>query len=164
MESSITPDRASFRKAFRALKAEEDGKELRRDLVRNLKAIVEPAAAEARAKLLATPTKGLEHPPPPLLATVARKTKTFARATGRRAGVGVRVPDDAVERFPYAARRLNDAKWRHPLFGNRRKWFNQTGSPGWLTATLDAAKPGAQAAVAEAVAEALKRLERRSPR
>jgi hypothetical protein len=163
VESAITPDRASFRKAFRALKSEEDGRELRADLIGNLKPIAEAAASAARSRLLATPTKGLEHPPPPLYATLAAKTKPYVRQTGKRAGVGVQVSDKAVGRFPNAARRVNAAKWRHPTYG-RTPWVNQVGSPGWFSEPMKATRPSALAAVQRAVNDAVRRLERRSPR
>ncbi len=164
MYVNVVADKATFQKAFRALKREEDGKELRADVVHNLKALMEPAAGEARSRLLSTPTKGLEHPPPPLYATVARATRPFVRQGGKTAGVGVSVPDAAVRRFPKAPRRLNASKWRRPVYGNRSVWVNQVGSPGWFSGPLEAKRAAYRAAVVEAVSDSIKRVLRRGPR
>lgn len=164
MYVNVVADKTTFRKAFSALKREQDGRELRADVIAGLKALVEPAAAEARSRLLATPTKGLQHPPPPLYATVARATKPFVRQAGKQAGVGVSVPDGAVRRFPKAPRRLNAARWRHPVYGNRRAWVSQTGAPGWFSGPLEAKRTAYRAAVVHAMDEAVKRIERRGAR
>ena len=143
----------------RALRAEADGKALRRDLVRGLKAAVEPAAAAARASILGMGVRGLSHAEPGLRSSVARATKVSVRTSGKRAGVRVLVKKHSMPRgFFNAPKRLNSRKgWRHPVFGSDR-WVLQRGKPGWFDDTLEKAKPAATAAAAAALETVAKRI------
>lgn len=49
--------------------------------------------------------------------------------------------------------------WRHPVFGNRGAWIQQSGRPGYFFETVSAGVPAIQAAVESAMAEAVKSLE-----
>lgn len=67
--------------------------------------------------------------------TVARAIQTKITYSGRRTGVRVRVD---TTKMPENQRKLpkgmNEGKVRHPVFGNKNIWTNQTFSPeGWFT-------------------------------
>lgn len=66
-----------------------------------------------------------------LRATTARGIKSKVVYTGRKLGAKVLVD---TRHFPPSQRTLprhldNPRGWRHPLFGNRSKWYGQKGGP-----------------------------------
>lgn len=69
--------------------------------------------------------------------------------------IAVVLPRTQANRGPW---HLDHGSWRHPLFGNRSRWFEQRVRPGWFDETGKAAHPGFIAASGrglEAVAEEL---------
>lgn len=104
----------------RALKALGD-KQVRKDTIDSLKRVTAPLTdvvqAEARTVL---PQRGG-------LADVVAQTKvtTKIRLSGRQAGIKL------VGRGRVSVDRIDRGDLRHPLFGNRSYWFNQSVRPGW---------------------------------
>lgn len=88
-----------------------------------------------RARIRAQRRSGLRR-------TIAASIKTDIRDGGKRAGVriivdGSKLPTDQ-RTLP---RRLNAKKgWRHPLFGNRERWYTQRGKPWFETSIRRHAK------------------------
>lgn len=123
--------------AARALRAEADGRELRRELTRQLRAAMNPIVADARAAARAIPSGG-GHAGTPLRPAVARAVRPpVVRLSGKNPNVAIRVGmTPQVRGFRSAPRRLNKASWRHPVYGNRAVWVRQVGRPGWFDDTV----------------------------
>ena len=163
MIAEVEVDQRDLRKLVTTLNREADGKELRRDLVDNLKAAVEPAAQAARASILSMSVSGLVRAVPPLRAAVAAAVKVAVRTSGQRAGVFVIAGKTSMPRgFADAPRRLNARRgWRHPVFGSD-VWERQLGKPGWFDDTLDRARPAALRAAQDAMDAMADRIEQRT--
>lgn len=71
-----------------------------------------------------------------LRAAIASAVVTRTRATAGRAGVRVMVNRSALpagkQRLPLL---MNAGRWRHPMFGNREAWVDQTSERGWWNRT-----------------------------
>src|SRR5947209_4575786 len=115
----------------RRLRQLEDGKQLRKDLVRGLREAVKPAVDAAKASIRSMPTSGRRHAGPGLRAGVARAVTVQVRTSGRSAGVRVRArKTPGLRGFANAPKRLNrQAGWRHPVMGDREAWVSQRGKP-----------------------------------
>jgi hypothetical protein len=77
--------------------------------------------------------------------TIAKNIQTDINKSANAAGVRIilarRTPDDVAN----LARKMNKGQWRHPLFGNRKRWYTSTVSdPGWWDDTAKAGLPKAQ--------------------
>lgn len=143
----------------KAMRAEEDGKALRKDLSRELKEILAPAVADAKSAANAMPSAGLAHDGEPLRAAIAKRISGEVRMTGRATGVRVKARRKGMPRgFEHAPKRTNAAGgWRHPVFGNKDVWVQQAGDPHWFDDALRDHKAPAQ----RAVVDALDRMRRR---
>jgi hypothetical protein len=149
----------------RALKAEEDGKQLRKDLARNLRDAVKPAVQDAKATMRSMPSRG--HAGPSLRADVARRTGVQVRLGGRTVGVKVRTTGTKVRGFTNAPRLLNSRKgWRHPNIGAGRRgqpdWVAQRSArPGWFDDPMKRGEPRYRKAATDAVEAMARRIARR---
>lgn len=157
----IEVDARDLRRLVISLKKASDGKELRKDLVRGLKAAVEPAAKAAKASILSMSSSGSrDEEGTSLRAAVAAAVKTQVRTVGSRAGVYVVAGRSGMPRgFLDAPKRLNAKRWRHPVFGNRKKWVTQVGKPGWFDKAMDSAKPATVRAAKEAMDNVAQRID-----
>jgi hypothetical protein len=77
-----------------------------------------------------------------LRASIARSVKIKVRMTGATAGVRVYVDRKAL---PHSQRNLPAAMndpggWRHPVWGNRKAWVQQTGGPWWTSTVRQAGR------------------------
>lgn len=153
----VTAD--DLRDVATALRYEQDGARLRRGLAGELRTAVAPAVAEAKGRIMAMGSHGLPHKGEPLRAAVARRVTVQVRLTGRAAGVRVRVPKKGMPRgFVNAPRRLNRAKWRHPVFGDRDRWVTQVGAPGWFDDPLRARRADYRRAVEQVIGDLADRI------
>ena len=127
-------DAGDLKKLSRALKSEENGKELRKDLLREFRAAAKPVRDEMRANILAMPSKGVAHPGPSLRAGIARRVGIRTRLNGRTVAVWIKANETPNLRgFAAAPHHTNAAKgWRHPFMGDREQWYAQVGAPGWF--------------------------------
>lgn len=145
----------------RALRKEEDGKQLRKDLRTNMRAVLEPVRDQAREAVKAMPSHG--HAGPNLRAAVARKTVVEVRLAGRFTGVRVltrKTPN--LRAFRSAPRHINAGKWRHPVYGNRNKWVTQkSGAKNWFDGTVRKHMPKYSRAVQAALDDVAKRIARK---
>lgn len=134
MEVTVEPDRESFQRVIAAIKEDQDGKELVRDLRKGFKAALEPAAAEARNNILTMRSAGLPEFETSLRTAIASKVTVDVSLSAKSPRVGIKARRKDMPRgFTNAPKRLNSAKgWRHPLFGDRTKWVQQIGAPGWF--------------------------------
>lgn len=136
-----------------ALKYEENGSRLRRQLAKELREAVAPAVADAKGRLMSMGSSGRARHGEPLRRAVASRMQVQARLTGKAAGVKVRARKSGMPRgFANAPKRLNrDGGWRHPVFGNRNVWVEQRGAPGWFDDPMQQRTAEYRAAVERAV-------------
>jgi hypothetical protein len=164
MPVHFTVDQRALQTVTRALKEQEDGKQLRRELAKNIREAVKPAMAQARSNLMAVSTVGSASATPALRTTVLGQMKAQARLSGRATGASVKVRRRGPRGFELAARRLNRSKgWRHPLFGNTRVWVKQVARPvEWFDRAMRDSKDDGRRAVVAAAAEMARRIANRS--
>ncbi|MDJ0461553.1 hypothetical protein [Streptomyces sp. H27-C3] len=137
---------------------------LRRNMQRRIRRAAEPLHADLVATVSGLPIRSAGRsagkrggPSPttrPLRATIAGAIRISVRTSG---APGARVWVDK-SRLPHdlrnMAQTLNDpsGRVRHPVFGNRRRWANQTVSPSmWWEKTVGKHKPRMQSEVARIV-------------
>lgn len=144
----------------RALRAEEDGKALRKDLAKNMRAALRPAAAEAKSSIMAMPASGLMPSAPALRSSVAKKIRPEVKLGGRWSGARVKAfKTKNVRGFPNAPKRLNRAGgWRHPVFGNREVWVQQRGKVDWFDRSFEGREGEYRAAVEQAMEDMARRI------
>ncbi|WP_030682171.1 hypothetical protein [Streptomyces cellulosae] len=142
----------------RAIRAEEDGKALRKELAANMREALKPAAAEAKSSIMAMASAGLPTAPA-LRASVAKKIRPEVKLGGRWSGARVKAfKTKNIRNFPNAPKRLNRAGgWRHPVYGNREVWAQQRGKPEWFDRSFE----GRESHYKEAVEAAMENMARR---
>jgi hypothetical protein len=96
----------------------------------------------------------------PLRASIAAAVRISVRTTGNP---GARVYLDKG-RLPAdipmgLVNRLNEGRLRHPVFGNRRRWAQQTTTPLWWDKTVRAHQPRIAREVERVVDDVRRRLE-----
>jgi hypothetical protein len=154
-----------------ALRYEQDGTKIRRQIAAELRQAVEPAIDDAKSRILAMHSTGLAHKGEPLRAAIASKIVAQARLSGRASGVRVRVkatPD--LRGFKTAPRRTNRARgWRHPVPPPRLpkgvegplkppQWVHQTGAIGWFDNAMHANPDQYVAAVRKVIEDTAQRI------
>lgn len=126
----LTVEQQDLQRVVASIKAEADGKALRRELNRELKAIAQPSAEEAKRAILAMPSQDARFGD--LRQSIAQATKVSVTAVGRNTGVSIfAAPGKYPREFKQAPRRFDAKKFRHRVFG-RDQWVDQVGSPGWF--------------------------------
>lgn len=151
MPVELTVDQQSVKAVGDALKAEADGKALRRDLLRQMRTAAAPAVPDVQAAVHALP--GTMVASPGLRDAVASQVKVDARLSGHYTGVRVRIGTKKDPRgFKFAGRKMNRRRgWNHPVFGNREVWVNQTEGSEWFETTVAKRRDEVRAAVLDAV-------------
>ncbi|KOG73555.1 hypothetical protein ADK77_08490 [Streptomyces antibioticus] len=141
----------------RAIRAEEDGKALRKELARNMREALKPAAAEAKSQIMSMSSAGLPTAPA-LRSSIARKIRPEVKLGGRWSGARVKAfKTKNVRGFPNAPKRTNRAGgWRHPVWGNREVWIQQHGKVDWFDRSFQG-REGVYKAAAEAAMENMAR-------
>ncbi|MEU9220137.1 hypothetical protein AB0D47_26770 [Streptomyces sp. NPDC048376] len=124
---------SNLRAVGRALRAEEDGKELRKELTRNMREALKPGAARAKSSIMSMAST-TPHAGPALKTSIARKIRPEVRITGKFPGAKIKAfKTKNLRNFPNAPKRTNRASgWRHPVYGNREVWVQQNGKVGWF--------------------------------
>ncbi|MEV6614268.1 hypothetical protein AB0N31_10670 [Streptomyces sp. NPDC051051] len=142
----------------RAIRAEEDGKQLRKELARDMREALKPGAAAAKSAVMAVSSAGLPTAPA-LRSSVAKKIRPEVKLGGRWSGARVKAfKTKNIRGFPNAPKRLNRAGgWRHPVYGNREIWVQQHGKTGWF----DEAFQGREGVYKQAVEAAMENMARR---
>lgn len=156
-----------------AIRYEEDGAVMRRDLMRGLRAAVRPAVDEAKSSIMSMESKGLRQKGGSLRRAVARQVTTETNLTQRKAKVKVKVRKRDMPRgFENAPKALQlPGGWRHPVVqrGLRgaegpmppAKWVAQIGKPGWFDEPLRSHREQYRAAVQAAMQRTADRIARR---
>lgn len=146
----MTVDQANLAAVARVLKSEADGKTLKRDLMKALKSTAAAPIGQARAEMLATPSKDLGRGMS-LRSTVANSIKPQSRLSGGMTGVSIRqARTPQLRNFKMAGRRFNRGDFRRPVFGTDR-YVVQAGNREWFDRPMQDAKPEFKADVLRVV-------------
>lgn len=142
----------------RALRAEEDGKALRKELAKNMRDALKPAAELAKSGILSMASAGPSSSPA-LRSTIAKKIRPEVKLGGRWSGARVKAKKTpGLRGFANAPKRTQrPGGWRSPVFGNREVWITHQGKPQWF----DHAMEGRQAQYKQAVHAAMEDMARR---
>jgi hypothetical protein len=132
MPVELSIDQQALQALGRALKAEADGKKLRRDLIRRLRKTMEPIREQAQSNALGIESAGLSTSEGPgLRAAVADQIKTQVRLAGRVTGIRLHAPKrrGMPRGFVGAPKALNRKKgWRRRVYGGN-VWVQQVATP-----------------------------------
>jgi gas vesicle protein len=147
----------------RAIRAEEDGKELRKELAKNMRDALKPGAQEAKSSIMSMSSGGLRTSPA-LRSSVAKKIRPEVKLGGRWSGARVKAfKTKNVRGFPNAPKRLNRASgWRHPVYGNREVWVQQRGKVDWFDRAFNGREGVYKAAVEQAMEAMARRIAARA--
>ncbi|MBZ3918202.1 hypothetical protein [Streptomyces acidiscabies] len=147
----------------RAIRAEEDGKQLRKELARDMRDALKPGAAEAKSSVMSIASAGLPTSPA-LRSSVAKKIRPEVKLGGRWSGARVKAfKTRNVRNFPNAPKRLNRAGgWRHPVYGNREVWVQQHGKVDWFDRAFEGREGQYRAAVEAAMENMARRIAQRA--
>lgn len=142
----------------RRIREEEDGKQLRKELAKNLREELKPAAALAKSGIMSMSSAG-PGVSPALRSSIAKKIRPEVKLGGRWSGARVKAfKTRNVRGFVNAPKRTNRARgWRHPVFGNTDTWVTQRGREQWFDRALE----GRQAQYKAAVMAAMEAMARR---
>ncbi|MCO4699306.1 hypothetical protein LRR80_05400 [Streptomyces sp. RO-S4] len=153
----------NLRNISNALKAEEDGKELRKELTKNMREALKPGAARAKSSIMSLAST-TPHDGPALKTSIARKIRPEVRITGKFPGAKIKAfKTKNLRNFPNAPKRTNRASgWRHPVYGNREIWVQQTGKVRWFDRAFDGEQAHYKRQVQLAVAEMVNRIASRT--
>lgn len=157
----LTPE--NLRNISNALRAEEDGKELRKELTRNMREALKPGAARAKAGIMSM-SSSTPHGGPALKSSIARKIRPEVRISGKFPGAKIKAfKTKNLRNFPNAPKRTNRAGgWRHPVYGNRDVWVQQTGKVKWFDRSFEGERGTYEHAVKSALAGMVNRINSRS--
>lgn len=140
-----------FRELGRRLKeAGDEGGVLRRELLRSIRDATELLPEEIVASALNTlPRRG------GLAARVAAsKISRSTKLTGARAGVKITAENKDHINV------MDQGFVRHPLFGNRSRWYREAVKPGWWSKPIEARGPRAKELIEEAMQKTKESIER----
>lgn len=170
---------AEFKEVSRALRAAGKG-QIAREMAKGLRKGAAPLVREAQENVRSLAVKGVRggasaraaraakalgrkkapservkqraHAGSGLRATVARATSIKLSTSARSAAMRLRA---AQAKMPADQRKLprylNDGSWRHPVFGNRKRWVTQTAPPAWFDDAAQAKGPQARDAALRTV-------------
>lgn len=141
----------------RALRAEADGKQLRKELAQNLREKLKPGAEQAKSSIMGMVS--LHGAQPALRSSIAKKIRPEVKLGGRWTGARVKAfKTKNIRGFPNAPKRTNSARgWRHPVYGNTDVWVHQRGKLEWF----DKAFRGREGIYKQAIQEAMEDMARR---
>lgn len=143
----------------RALRAEEDGKALRKDLAKNMREALKPGAAAAKSSIMSMASSGTGHGPG-LRAGVAKKIRPEVKLGGRWSGARVKAfKTPGLRGFANAPKRLNrrSGGWRTLTYGHE-PWRTQIGKRGWFDEPFQNDADRYRLAVHEAMEEMARRI------
>lgn len=146
----------------RALRAEEDGKALRKDLAKNMREALKPGAQQAKNSIMAMVS--VHGASPPLRTSIARKIRPEVKLGGRWSGARVKAfKTKNIRGFANAPKRTNRASgWRHPVWGSRDVWAHQRGKLEWFDRAFQGREALYKAAVEQAMEDMAQRIANRA--
>jgi len=84
---------------------------------------------------------------------------TTSKSSGRNPAVRLKAAAKTGRGRPRELSRLNRGVLRHPLYGNRRHWFNQTVRPGFYDEPLEQGAPRVRVELMEAIRAVARKIE-----
>lgn len=161
----LSIDQQALQALAKALSAEADGKKLRRDLSKELRATLQPAISEIKSGLMSLGHGGLPTGGEPLRSAAGKRIVAEARLSGKATGARIRAKrTEATRNFRHAPKRLNSDKgWRRRVFGSDH-WVVQRGKPGFFDDPIKDRKAELRAAVLKAMNDAAARIAGRAGR
>lgn len=140
---------------------------VRASMTRRIRRAAEPLRADLQRTVRGLPIRGQGRkvsggPSPttrPLRATIASAIRLSVRTTGNP---GARVWIDRAALPPdlrSMPKHMNAGRIRHPVFGNKRRWVNETTSPLWWEATIRRHRPRMEREVERTLRDIRSRLE-----
>ncbi|MEU8531595.1 hypothetical protein [Streptomyces parvulus] len=153
----------NLRNISNALRAEEDGKELRKELTKNMREALKPGAAQAKSAIMSMAST-TPHSGPALKTAIARKIRPEVRISGKFPGAKIKAfKTKNLRNFPNAPKRTNRASgWRHPVYGNREVWVQQVGKVKWFDHSFEGQDAHYKRQVQFALADMVNRIASRS--
>lgn len=138
------------------LRAEEDGKQLRKELAASMREALKPAAEQAKSGIMSMAASSTESPG--LRTSIAKKIRPEVKLGGRWTGARVKAKKiPGIRGFANAAKRTQrSAGWRTQTYG-RGAWRVQHGKVNWF----DHAMAPDAARYKQAVADAMEAMARR---
>lgn len=140
----------SLRQLGKDLRKEADGKALRRQFIKDVKAEVKPIQSKVKSAYQSNPSKRAAESKSQrrsLRAALAKATTIQVSLSGRRAGVRLRVAGkkmpDGEGRLPkiYEHGNSSRGRWRHPVFGDDEVWVTQKATPTFYETVKPGIKP-----------------------
>ncbi|MEU3972403.1 hypothetical protein [Streptomyces bacillaris] len=147
----------------RAIRREEDGKLLRKELAKNMRDALRPGAAMAKSGIMAMPSAGTGMGPG-LRAGIAKKIRPEVKLGGRWTGARVKAfKTPGLRGFANAPKRTNrrDGGWRTLTYG-REPWRTQVGKRQWFDEAFENDADRHRAAVYDAMESMARRLAARA--
>ncbi|MGW3346800.1 hypothetical protein ACWDA3_26105 [Nonomuraea rubra] len=146
----------------RVLKEQEDGKQLRRELARNMREALAPAATLAKSGIMAMASAG-PGTSPGLRSEIAKKIRPEVKLSGRWTGARVKARKiPGIRGFANAPKRTQSRKgWRTQSYGNG-VWRTQMGRIEWFDRALDGQQSRYRAAVLKAMEDMAERIASRT--
>ena len=135
----------------RRLTAEADGKALRKDLMRNIRAAAKPVVVEMKDNL------GTQLPQRGGLAKFMRRSSIGVRTRLQGPNAGVRI---VAQKKGHDLASIDRGRVRHPVFGNRKRWANQIVRAGLVSDPVKNSKRDVQRGVLAAMDATAERIAR----
>lgn len=155
---NVTSSSRDLENLVRALREEADGKQLRKELAKNMRDALKPAASEAKNAIMAMPTSATGTSSPGLRQAIAKKIRPEVRLTGRSTGARVKARKlTNVRGFVNAPKRTQQATWRTQTFGNG-EWREQEGKLDWFDNSMNDKVPEYKEAVIDAMTDMARRI------
>lgn len=103
-------------------------------------------------------TAGGLAPPESVADRVAAAKFTVRALAGRPGDARIRLQATARDGKRIDLRALNEGRLRHPLFGDRRYWYQQQVAPGWFDRPIEANLPAFERAISVGVDNIVRQL------
>lgn len=151
-----------LRDLIRAIRAEDDGRVLRKELAKSLRDTLRPRAQQAKSGALSIPSGGTATSPQ-LRPAIARSIQPRVNMTMKGAGASIRARrTPRIRDFPNAPKRTNSRKgWRTQSWGNDQ-WRVQIGKVDWFDNAMRGIAPEATADVKRILDEMARRIASRA--
>lgn len=142
--------------AARKLKRHGNKAEIRREMIKGLRAAAKPGEQAAKASAMSLPAN-------------TGQSTGLRRRIASAIGIQVRTSRNALVRIRVARRKMGDqaslpqrmnrpGQWRHPVYGNREMWVTQTSRAGWFDKPILATRPKAVFEMAKVLQRIIRRM------
>ncbi len=155
----VTAHSSDLDNLIRALRREADGKELAKELRKNMRDALKPAADLARNSILAMQSSGRSNSRPALRQAIAKRIRPEVKTSGRGAGVRVKARklNTNVRGFVNAPKRTQQPSWRVRVYGTDT-WVEQQGKLNWFDDAMHERPEEYKQAVVEAMEDMARRI------